>query len=96
MASNPRKTALLILNKLEKSQKPLDRIFEDTLNPGDFTMRDRALLQALVYGVLRWRGRLDHIISFFSTTPVNKIDAKVLNILRLGLFQIIYMSKIVV
>lgn len=94
MASDPRKTALLILNKLEQSQKPLDRIFEDTVDPGNFTMRDRALLQALVYGVLRWRGRLDHIISFFSTTTVNKIDARVLNILRLGLFQIIYMSKI--
>jgi 16S rRNA (cytosine967-C5)-methyltransferase len=92
--SDPRKTALLILNKVEKSQKPLDRFFEDTVDPGGFTKRDRALLQALVYGVLRWRGRLDYIISFFSTTAVNKIDSKVLNILRLGLFQIIYMSKI--
>ena len=94
MPSDPRKTALLILNKLEKSRKPLDRLFADTVAPGDFTMRDRALLQALVYGVLRWRGRLDYIISFFSTTPANKIDANALNILRLGLFQIIYMNKI--
>ncbi|MGD8761640.1 MAG: 16S rRNA (cytosine(967)-C(5))-methyltransferase RsmB [Desulfobacteraceae bacterium] len=94
MPSDPRKTALLVLNKLEKSQKPLDRIFEDTVDSGDFSVRDRALLQALVYGVLRWQGRLDYTISFFSTTPVNKIDANVLNILRLGLFQIIYMNKI--
>ena len=94
MNVDARKTALLILNKVEKSRKPLDRIFEDTVDPGGLTKRDRALLQALVYGVLRWRGRLDYIISFFSTTSANKIDAKVLNILRLGLFQIIYMSKI--
>ncbi len=94
MTSDPRKTALKILNTLEKSRKPLDRIFKDSVDPKNFAMRDRALLQALVYGVLRWRGRLDYIISFFSTTPINKIDTRILNILRLGLFQIIYMDKI--
>jgi 16S rRNA (cytosine967-C5)-methyltransferase len=47
-----------------------------------------------VFGVLRWRGRLDFIIKQFSSTRFDKIDPKVLNILRLGLFQIIYLDRI--
>jgi 16S rRNA (cytosine967-C5)-methyltransferase len=94
VASDPRKIALKALNNLEKSHKTLDKIFEAFVDPQKFSGRDRALLNALVYGVLRWRGRLDFIISFFSTTRLNKIDPKILNVLRLGLFQIIYMNRI--
>ena len=56
--------------------------------------KDRSLLNALVFGVIRWQGRLDYIIGHLSNTPLTKIDPKVLNIIRIGLFQIIYLSKI--
>ena len=45
-------------------------------------------------GVLRWRGRLDYIISHFSSTRFDKINPKILNILRLALFQVIYLDRI--
>jgi len=90
-----RKTSLFILDTLDKGHKTLDGILEDVLGSKElFTRRDRALLHALVYGVLRWRAFLDWIIESFSTTPVQKIDSKVLNILRLGVFQIIFMDRI--
>jgi len=93
---DPRKIALFILNTLDKRQKRLDSILEEILNDKKVLplKRDRALLYALVYGVLRWRGNLDSIISRFSKTPLNKIEPNILNILRLGLFQIIYLDKI--
>ena len=94
MAPDPRKIAVEVLGELQKSQSTLNRIFEKKVDTYDLLGRDRALLNALVYGVLRWQGRLDFIISHFSTTRLNKIDAKILNILRLGLFQIIYMDRI--
>lgn len=94
MASDPRKMAVEVLGELEKGRTTLNRIFEKRVDNNDLSSRDRALLNALVYGVLRWRGRLDFIISYFSTTRLNKIDPKILNILRLGLFQIIYMDRI--
>lgn len=94
MAADPRKTALNVLHELGKARKTLDRILKDVDDSKDFLKRDRALLNALVYGVLRWRGRLDHIISFFSTQRLDNIDPDVLNILRLGLFQIIYLNRI--
>ncbi|MEE9496163.1 MAG: 16S rRNA (cytosine(967)-C(5))-methyltransferase RsmB [Desulfobacterales bacterium] len=95
MAQDPRKTALDVLNTLTRGKKTLDSILRDI--PQDeryLSRRDRALFTAMVYGVLRWRSRLDHIITHFSNTPIQKIEPGVLNILRLGLFQIIYLDRI--
>jgi 16S rRNA (cytosine967-C5)-methyltransferase len=95
MINDPRKTALLILNELDKNRKTLDAVLEDiSAQLQLLSKRDRSLVYALVYGVLRWRGRLDRIISHFSKSPLNKIDRRVLNILRIGLFQIIYLDRI--
>jgi 16S rRNA (cytosine967-C5)-methyltransferase len=94
MDFSPRKTALKVLNELEKGRKTLDRILEDVAAREAFIKRDRALLNTLVYGVLRWRIRLDYIISHFSSTAIKKIDPQILNILRLGLFQIMYLNRI--
>jgi len=95
MKHNPRSTALFVLNSLDKGRLTLDRILEDMQNKELFlSRRDQALFYALVYGVLRWRGMLDWIIDYFSKTSLKKIDPRVLNILRLGLFQIIYLNRV--
>jgi len=73
----------------------LDALLEEYFAAvGSGSRQDRALLQALVYGVLRWRKRLDYLIAHFSSTRFNKINPTVLNILRLALFQIIYLDRI--
>ena len=90
-----RKTAWTILNTLDQGQRTLDTLMEGYSGGGPVdSRRDRALLQTLVYGVLRWRGRLDYIISYFSSTRLDKISPRILNILRLALFQIIYLDRI--
>jgi 16S rRNA (cytosine967-C5)-methyltransferase len=95
MPLDPRKTALDVLNTLTGGKKTLDGILGDIPQDGRYlSRRDRALFTAMIYGVLRWRNRLDHIILHFSNTPIQKIEPAVLNILRLGLFQIIYLDRI--
>jgi len=95
MPPDPRKIACSILNTLDTTQTTLDRAMDIAMAKGILlSRRDRALLNALVYGVLRWRGRIDWIIDHFSKTPLKKIDPPILNILRLGLFQIIYLDRI--
>ena len=90
-----RKTALDILNRVDQGNRTLDNILEEILETEPFpAKRDRSLLQALVFGVLRWRGRLDYVISSFSRTPFSRIDPPIRNVLRLGLFQILYLSRI--
>jgi len=90
-----RQTALAVLNTLDLGKKTLDRIMLEIPQGDDYlSRRDRALMSAMVYGVLRWRGRLDHITAYFSNTPIGKIQPEVLNILRLGLFQIIFLDRV--
>ena len=90
-----RNTALKVLMTLDRERQTLDGILDDiTPRTSALPRRDRALFNALLYGVLRWRGRLDYIISHFSNISLKKIEPGVLNILRLGLFQIIYLDRI--
>ena len=95
MPRNARQIALEILNELDQGRRTLDSILEDYNGGGVFDSKpERALTQALVYGVLRWRSRIDYLINHFSRTRFNKINPNILNILRLGLFQIIYLDRI--
>lgn len=91
-----RNTALNILNTLDENRfQTLDTVFETALGKKTrFVKRDRAFVQTLVYGVLRWRARIDWLIAHYSKTRLDKIDPKVLNILRLAVFQIIYLSRV--
>jgi 16S rRNA (cytosine967-C5)-methyltransferase len=95
MPFDARKVAFETLNTLDESQRTLDSILEEV--PGEDTSvsrRDRALFQTLVFGVLRWKARLDFVIAHFSSTRFDKIDSRVLNILRLALFQIVYLDRV--
>jgi 16S rRNA (cytosine967-C5)-methyltransferase len=95
LSSDPRKLALFILDTLDQNKNTLDQILDSLLarNP-DMAKRDKAFLYSLVYGVLRWRGRLDWFVSAFSKIRIQKIDPSVLNILRLGLFQIMHLDRV--
>jgi 16S rRNA (cytosine967-C5)-methyltransferase len=93
--TDARHAAVTILNTVDQGKKTLDRILLELPQGDDYlSRRDRSLLNALVYGVLRWRGRLDHVIAHFSNAPLGRIQPIVLNILRLGLFQMIFLDRI--
>src|SRR5271157_3217267 len=55
---------------------------------------DRSLATELVMGVLRWRSRLDEIIAAVSSRPLNKLDAEVLNALRLAAYQLRFLTRV--
>ncbi|MGH8551615.1 MAG: 16S rRNA (cytosine(967)-C(5))-methyltransferase RsmB [Methylococcales bacterium] len=52
--------------------------------------RDRALLQSLCYGTLRWYFRLDRILKLLLRKPINKKDLDIYVLALLGLYQIAY------
>ena len=90
MIGEARIKALQALNSLKNRRVTLDRLLADI----DLPKRDRDLMYALVYGVLRWQARLDWILAHFSRTPISRIEPRILNILRLGLFQILYLDRV--
>jgi len=53
--------------------------------------KDRALLQALVYGVLRWHGRLDAVVSQLLRRPFKHKDRDVHALLMVGVYQLHYL-----
>jgi 16S rRNA (cytosine967-C5)-methyltransferase len=56
--------------------------------------RDRALVTELVYGVLRWQGRLDWIINQQIKIKPDKVDLTVRLILRLAVYQLLFLDRI--
>jgi 16S rRNA (cytosine967-C5)-methyltransferase len=94
-SSDPRYRAVHLLGELERGRRTLDALMEGMEASGGLRDdRDRDLLNAILFGVLRWRGRLDYIIARFSKTPLAKIDLPILNILRAGVFQLIFLTRI--
>jgi 16S rRNA (cytosine967-C5)-methyltransferase len=90
----PRAICLDILNRVEETALHPDRLLTDSFKRYRyFNSLDRAFLTELTYGVIRWRERLDWVIRLFSKIPIEKIELETLNILRLGLYQILFLSR---
>ena len=90
----PRAICLDILNRVEEADRHPDRLLTDSFKRYRYlTSLDRSFLTELTYGVIRWRGRLDWVIHHFSKIPFEKIELETLNILRLGLYQILFLSR---
>ncbi len=98
MKPDPRKLAVSVLSALDaRPNLTLDRHMERLREESHSALaapRDAAFFQALVYGAVRRRGYLDHVISRLSKTPPDEIDPPVKQILRLGLFQLFFMDRV--
>ena len=55
---------------------------------------ESALCANLTYGVLQHRAYLDFLIGSFSSRPVNKLTPQVLDALRLGAYQLVFLTRI--
>lgn len=55
---------------------------------------DRRFVTELVYGCIKAKGTLDWILEQNVSRPLNKISPAILNILRLGVFQIFFLERI--
>ncbi|MGO9530944.1 MAG: 16S rRNA (cytosine(967)-C(5))-methyltransferase RsmB [Syntrophobacteraceae bacterium] len=87
--------AYQILLHLEQKASHPDRLIRTALERhSGLDERDRALLTELVYGVVRWLGRLDWHINELSRTRPDKIAQAVRVLLRLALYQILFLDRI--
>lgn len=64
------------------------------VRPGLKDERDRALATDLVTGTLRWQQQLDYLIEHFSKRPIARLDSEVLQVLRLGAYQLIHLDRV--
>jgi len=90
----PREIALKILNGQGKRPLCHENDPEALFQLYGLNERDRAFVNKIVQGVLRWRLRLDWIIRQFSAFSLKKIDEDILNILRMAVYQIFFMDRV--
>ncbi|MBI3604710.1 MAG: 16S rRNA (cytosine(967)-C(5))-methyltransferase RsmB [Nitrospirae bacterium] len=90
--SDPRLSALLILNEVEEKEIFLDPLMDREYEA--LSHLNRGLLKELVYGTLRWRGYIDWIIDRHADRKVVKMGEWVRNSLRLGAYQLLFLDKI--
>ena len=57
-------------------------------------LRDRALLTEIAVGVQRWRALLDHLVASFSRRRLDQLDPEVVEVLRLSVYQLLYLSRV--
>lgn len=56
--------------------------------------RDRAFATELVYGVLRWQGRLDWIIDRYARVVPKRMALPVRVLLRLAIYQLLFLDRV--
>ncbi len=91
---NLRKLVLDVLDKHEKNQQYSNIAVDNTISREGLDSKDSRLFSALVYGVIERRITLDFIIDAMSSIPPSKIEKTTRNILRMGLYQLIWLDRI--
>ncbi len=92
---NPRKIAVEILyNILKKKHSYSDEMTDLRKSDLELSNLDIRFISEIVTGVLRNLEYIDFLVSASSDIKLNKISPYVLSVLRVGVYQIIFMDKV--
>lgn len=86
------KTLYRINNEGAYSNIALDE--EISKNAQKLNAKDIGLISEIVYGVITWKLTIDEIIKKYSKIRLKKISPWILDILRLSIYQIVFLDKI--
>lgn len=93
MSINSREIALKILLDVNNNESYSNLSIQKSV-PDNITTQDESLIRELVYGVLENRIYIDYVITKASKIRLNKIHKAIKEILRLGIYQIMFMDRI--
>ena len=89
-----REAALLTLAAMERQKAWSNGHLKKVLRDEGLDRRDAALATRLCFGVLQNKLLLDFYLQHFSTMKLSKMESKVLANLRLGLYQMLFLTRI--
>lgn len=89
-----RELALKILYQIDVNNAYSNLELNKQLNQYDIPQNDKAFVTEIVYGVIKWKLNIDYIIKQFSKLRLKKISPWVLNILRIGIYQMKFLDKV--
>lgn len=91
-SENPRRTALHVLQDVTRGGAYASLALSKRLRDARLPKRDEALVSELVYGTLERQITLDYFLDKLMERP--DIDALVRDILRMGAYQILYLTRV--
>ena len=89
-----REAAMLALNACQRQGGWSDGALKKQLAAAELSGRDAALATQLCFGVLQNQMLLDFYLSKFSNIPLKRMDGKVVQTLRLGAYQMLFLTRI--
>ena len=81
-----------LLIEVEKEQSYAQLSLKNALE--DLEARDKALATEIFYGTLKYQIQLDYWLNQYSKTPVKKMKPLIRNLLRMSIYQMVYLDKI--
>ena len=96
MIDKTREIALKILYKIDNEKAYSNIVLNEMIkqNKKELEDRDVGLISEIVYRTTTWKLTLDEIIKKYSKIKLKKISPWILNILRMGIYQIVFLNKI--
>ncbi|MEK4565379.1 16S rRNA (cytosine(967)-C(5))-methyltransferase RsmB [Alkalihalobacillus sp. FSL R5-0424] len=94
MGKTVRESALDVLLKIEKNQAYSHLLLNETRKKAGLDRRDSALLTEIVYGTIQRKLTLDYYIKPLIKKDLAKLDTWVLVLLRLSVYQMVYLDRV--
>lgn len=92
---NIREIVLDMLMELSKNGTYCHLLIRDVLKKYNYLeQRDKAFIKKVTEGVIERKIELDYVINLFSNTKVNKMKPLIREVLRMSVYQILYMEQV--
>src|SRR4051812_30710181 len=89
----PREVAFRVVRRVTDGAYA-DRAFRAEATRARLGPSDRAFAQRLAYGTIQRRLTLDYVIGQLSDRPLAKLDPPLLDALRIGVYQLVFMDSV--
>ncbi len=94
MAADAREVALKIINEINDQGAYANIALARELARRPLSDQDRRFVTELVYGTVKAGATLDWLLGHYSSRPLAKVAPVIRNILRMGAYQIFFLSRV--
>ena len=99
MVDRAREIALKVLYEVDKNGAYSNIALDEALrlarkNSNEIEARSIGFISEIVYGTISWRLTIDEIIKKYSNIKIKKISLWILNILRMSIYQILFLDRV--
>jgi 16S rRNA (cytosine967-C5)-methyltransferase len=91
---NARAEAFFIINEYTEKGNYLRDLINKHISEPAFNNKDRRFIYEICKGTVKYLLKIDFLISLYSKHEIKKIEPQVLNILRISVFQLLFLSRV--